>query len=84
MLTLSVGDSRHSLSPVPQLVGMAPFTGISVGIDRGSPVDWERWERCGATLYAGAGLEVRIMPGAAILGGKTMVHVDEVTGRLSD
>jgi hypothetical protein len=84
VLTLSVGDSRHRLGPVPQLVGMAPFTGISIGIDRGSPVDWERWERFGAAPYTGAGLEVHITPGAAISGGKIMVHVDEVTGRLAD
>lgn len=30
---------------VHQLIGMAPFQGISVGIDRKSPVSWPLFER---------------------------------------
>jgi len=39
------GTEVLTLGPVAQLISMAPFTGISVGVDRGSPVDWELFER---------------------------------------
>ena len=38
---LTDGRAATTLTDLPQLVGMAPFTGISVGADRGGPVDWE-------------------------------------------
>lgn len=46
-----------------QLVGMSPFTGICVGIDRGSPVDWELFTRHRSFRFTGDGLEVRYIPG---------------------
>lgn len=52
-----------ALPPVLQLVGMAPFTGISVGLDRGGPVDWERYERRGADRFDGLLRWVRYEPG---------------------
>ncbi|WP_254359375.1 arylsulfatase [Microbacterium hominis] len=49
---------------VPMLVGMAPFTGISVGYDYGSPVDWDLHEQHGAFRLTGAELTgVRWVPG---------------------
>ncbi|MVA75867.1 sulfatase-like hydrolase/transferase [Auraticoccus sp. F435] len=41
-LRLAAGGAEAELGDVPQLLGMAPFTGISVGADRGGPVEWER------------------------------------------
>jgi arylsulfatase len=38
---------------VLQLVGMAPFTGISVGRDGGGPVDWEVHRRHGSFPFTG-------------------------------
>ncbi len=51
-----------AMGPVVQLTGAAPFTGISVGIDRGSPVDWELHDRRGPFRYSGP-LEVEYRPG---------------------
>jgi arylsulfatase A-like enzyme len=42
---------------------MAPFTGISIGIDRGSPVDWERFRAHGPAAFAGTVHSVRYEPG---------------------
>lgn len=46
-----------------QLTGMAPFAGISVGLDRGGPVDWELSLRHGCFSYTGALHRVRYAPG---------------------
>jgi len=62
-LRLSVDDASVSLDAVPQLVGMAPFTGISVGADRGGPVDWDLWQREQAFAYSGVLHHVRYEPG---------------------
>lgn len=44
-LTLDVdGREVACIAEVPMLLGMAPFTGISVGYDYGGPVDWELYE----------------------------------------
>lgn len=52
------------LGPVPMLLGMAPFTGISVGYDYGSPVDWDLHTRRGANKLSRARLvTVRYEPG---------------------
>ncbi|MFI6924276.1 arylsulfatase [Nonomuraea spiralis] len=48
---------------VPQLLGMAPFTGISVGYDYGGPVDWELHERRGVFRYRRGLDRVRYVPG---------------------
>ena len=51
------------LSGLPQLLGMAPFTGISVGRDAGGPVDWQRSRRHGSHPFAGRLRRVRYEPG---------------------
>ncbi|NRQ36391.1 arylsulfatase [Nonomuraea sp. NN258] len=51
------------LAGVPQLLGMAPFTGISAGYDHGGPVDWELRERRGAFPYRHGLGWVRYTPG---------------------
>ncbi|EWC63269.1 Choline-sulfatase [Actinokineospora spheciospongiae] len=63
-LTLTAGDSAASVGPVPQLIGLAPFTGISVGADRGGPVDWDLHTAERAFPYTGALRHVRYEPGA--------------------
>ncbi len=50
-------------SDVAQLMAMAPFQGIDVGIDRRSPVNWSRYERRGPFAYSGELREVRWEPG---------------------
>lgn len=62
-LRLSNGSTLAELDAVPQLVGMAPFTGISIGADRGGPVDWEIHERHGSFPYRGTLHHVRYEPG---------------------
>lgn len=53
------------LPPVPMLLGMAPFTGISVGYDYGGPVDWELHAQHGSNrLSAGVIEHLRYVPGA--------------------
>ncbi|RZU66258.1 arylsulfatase [Microterricola gilva] len=57
------GDALLDLDPMPQLLGMAPFTGISVGVDSGGPVDWQLHERRGEFAYSGRLHWVRYEPG---------------------
>ena len=44
-------------------MAMAPFQGIDVGIDRRSPVSWERYLRHGTFPYSGALHFARWEPG---------------------
>ncbi|GAA3755867.1 arylsulfatase [Microbacterium kribbense] len=46
------------------MAGMAPFTGIDVGIDRRGPVSWSMHERHGSFRYTGRLRSVRYLPGA--------------------
>jgi arylsulfatase A-like enzyme len=61
---LAAGEQESKLGPVPQLLGMAPFTGISVGADRGGPVDWALHRRERSFPYNGKLDWVRYEPGA--------------------
>ena len=65
-LRLSVdGAPDVEIPSVPMLIGMAPFTGISVGYDYGGPVDWELHERRGIFRFAGGEIRsLRYVPGA--------------------
>ena len=53
-ITLEAGGRTARLDRVPMLIGMAPFTGISVGIDGGGPVDWDLHERRGPSPKTGS------------------------------
>ncbi len=53
-----IGDVDHTM-----LWPMAPFSGISIGIDRGSPVDWDRSISDGAFAFSGALHSVHYEPG---------------------
>lgn len=57
------GLEAASLDAVLQLVGLCPLTGISVGVDRGGPVDWDLNRRHGAFRYRGRLHHVRYTPG---------------------
>jgi arylsulfatase A-like enzyme len=52
------------LPEVWMLVGMAPFSGIDVGVNRGGPVHWELSQRHGSFRYNGDLRFVRYLPGA--------------------
>lgn len=54
---LAVSESWH------QLIGMAPFQGISVGLDRKSPVSWPVHERHGTFRWTGTLRSVTYRPG---------------------
>ncbi|WP_030255574.1 arylsulfatase [Streptomyces violens] len=63
--TLTVdGAERPVPGSVHQLIGMAPFQGISVGIDRKSPVSWPLYERHRSFRYNGRLRSVTYRPGA--------------------
>lgn len=62
--TLSVDDEvRATPRSVHQLIGMAPFQGISIGIDRKSPVSWPLFERHRSFRYGGRLRSVTYRPG---------------------
>ncbi|MCU7820298.1 arylsulfatase [Kitasatospora sp. DSM 101779] len=58
------GTETGRLPAVHQLIGMAPFQGISVGVDRKSPVSWPVFERHRSFRYTGALRSVTYVPGA--------------------
>ena len=58
------GEQATTLEDRVQLIGMAPWTGISVGLDARGPVSWELRERRGVFPYSGALHTVTYTPGA--------------------
>lgn len=58
-------DGEHRLNDLERtmLWPMAPFSGIDIGIDRGSPVDWKRYLVEGAFAFRGSVHSVRYEPG---------------------
>lgn len=54
---------RTELPSVVMLVGLAPFSGIDIGVNRGGPVSWPVYERHGSFRYTGALKTVRYVPG---------------------
>lgn len=58
------GQPNAELATVPMLLGMAPFTGISVGYDYGGPVDWELHEAHRNYRFTGGVISrLRYVPG---------------------
>lgn len=77
------GEPCARLQDLLQLVGMCPFTGISVGVDRGSPVDWELFERRRSFPFTGRDLEVRYVPGnRAPYNGEMIKQVEYVVEQM--
>ncbi|MGK5531853.1 arylsulfatase [Streptomyces sp. URMC 129] len=62
--TVTVDGTATATGPaVHQLIGMAPFQGISVGVDRKSPVSWPLFERHGTFRYSGGLTSITYTPG---------------------
>ena len=79
------GRETLQLAGVPLLVGMAPFTGISVGYDGGGPVDWELHERRGPFAHSGSLRDVTFTPGErAAFDNEIIVAVEDRAARLID
>ncbi len=57
------GESRGAAPGLAMLMGMAPFEGIDVGIDRRSPVSWAVYERHGPFPFTGELHSVTYVPG---------------------
>ena len=63
-LSVTVGDAAPvDLGEVRMLIGMSPFEGIDVGLDRRSPVSWPLFERHGSFPFSGEIRHVRFVPG---------------------
>jgi arylsulfatase len=54
---------RGGVDDLVMLLGMSPFEGIDVGVDRRSPVSWSVFERHGSFAYTGEIESVRYEPG---------------------
>jgi arylsulfatase len=81
------GELSAEIGVVPMLLGMAPFTGISVGYDYGGPVDWELHERHGDGFrFAGGEIErLRYVPGARSQHDPTVLRrIGEAVAELAD
>lgn len=85
-IDLCVDDTSVArLDQVNQLIGMSPFTGISVGVDRGGPVDWELHERHGAFRFSGRLHHVRYVPGPkADYNPEVIVRIQQDVDRIYD
>lgn len=58
------GEGPTLVTPeLPMLIGLAPFSGIDVGVCRGGPVDWDVFERRRTFPYSGTLRSVRYFPG---------------------
>jgi hypothetical protein len=57
------GEAVGHLEDAWMLVGMAPFSGIDVGLNRGGPVHWEVYERHGSFPYTGELRSATWVPG---------------------
>lgn len=63
-LALAVdGAAAGELPSVAMLIGMAPFSGIDVGLNRGGPVHWDLYLRHGSFRYSGGLRSVAYVPG---------------------
>ncbi|QBE49747.1 arylsulfatase [Leucobacter triazinivorans] len=81
------GERSAEIAGVPMLLGMAPFTGISVGYDYGGPVDWELHERHGDGFrFSGGAIErLRYVPGARSRHDPTVLRrIGEAVAELAD
>lgn len=67
-------DERAALESVAMLLGMAPFTGISVGADRGGPVSWDVHDRHRTFPFTGDLRSVTYVPGRSADYDPALVH----------
>jgi arylsulfatase len=75
-IRLDIDDTLNAEIPsVPMLLGMAPFTGISIGYDYGGPIDWDLYEQHRSYRFTGGELlNVRYIPGAPSQYDRTILH----------
>lgn len=80
------GQTDVSLEPQPMLLGMAPFTGISVGYDYGGPVDWDLYEQHRSFPLTNVNLQqVRYVPGQRSTHDQTVLHaVGQAVAQIAD
>lgn len=62
-LTADGASEPARLEGVQMMIGLAPYTGIDVGIDRGGPVSWPMHEQHGAFRFTGRLHHVTYLPG---------------------
>ncbi|MFV0319199.1 MAG: arylsulfatase [Microbacterium sp.] len=63
-LSLSLdGSDEVRLDGVQMMIGLAPYTGIDVGIDRGGPVSWSMHEKHRSYPFTGRLHNVTYLPG---------------------
>jgi arylsulfatase len=63
-VTVSVdGETRATAAGLVMLGAMAPFCGMDFGIDRRSPVSWERYLARGANRFTGELVAATVTPG---------------------
>ncbi|MFD3506462.1 arylsulfatase [Nocardia sp. NPDC058666] len=70
------GTPLAELTDQVQLVGMAPWTGISVGVDARGPVSWDLRERRGPFRYTGALRAITYTPGPIRVPQRTIDAVE--------
>ncbi|MEV0245439.1 arylsulfatase [Nocardia sp. NPDC050712] len=73
---LEAGAHTAELRDQVQLVGMAPWTGISVGVDARGPVSWDLRERRGPFRYTGELRAVTYTPGPIQVSQATIEAVE--------
>ena len=67
-----------------QLVGMAPWTGISVGVDARGPVVWDLRERRGTFRFTGRLRSVTYTPGPVRVPEPVIQEVEELAEAMAD
>lgn len=74
------GEKRGETESLPMPMGQAMFQGIDVGIDRGSPVSWQRYDAHGTDRYTGTLHGVSWIPGehAPGTGPETLAKLREI------
>src|SRR5690606_29868840 len=80
------GALAAEIPQVPMLLGMAPFTGISVGYDYGGPVDWQLHEAHRSYRFSGGEI-VRLcyVPGAKSRHDRTVLRrIGEAVAAIAD
>ena len=86
-IRLDIDDTLDAEIPsVPMLLGMAPFTGISIGYDYGGPIDWNLYEQHRSYRFTGGELlNVRYIPGAPSQYDRTVLHaIDDAVALIAD
>ncbi|QIM18927.1 arylsulfatase [Leucobacter coleopterorum] len=80
------GVPDAAIERVPMLLGMAPFTGISVGYDYGGPVDWQLYERHRSYRLREASIDrICIVPGARSQHDKTILRsIGDAVAEIAD